>query len=155
VVSRETSKLAEQSKLNVMPVMCISLFHRSQIGLKVFYEILNIHCYCNDRRLSASDYMRLIQGRGMLCAGLAHMFRNITQDIIHEDNELTMRDKTSKDSDNWTAANRLYASAKRVSHYCQRGSPFEKGSRRSDTQRRQDVRARRMQKAGWKLGPRV
>ena len=43
-VSRETSKLAEQSKLNAVSAMRVSLLHRSQIGLKVFYEILDIHC---------------------------------------------------------------------------------------------------------------
>jgi hypothetical protein len=70
----------------------------------------------------------------MLYAGLALVLWNMTQDIIHEDNELTTRDKPSKDSDNQTAANMLYTSAKKVSHYCREGSLFEKGSRRSDTQ---------------------
>jgi hypothetical protein len=64
----------------------------------------------------------------MLCAGLTHVLWNMTHDIIHKDNELTTRDKPSKDSDNQTAANMLYASAKKVSHCCQEGSPFEKGS---------------------------
>jgi hypothetical protein len=64
------------------------------------------------------------------------MLRNMMQEIIHEDNELIMRNKSSKDLDDWTAANRLYISAKKVFYYCQKGSPFEKGSRRSDTQGR-------------------
>jgi hypothetical protein len=91
----------------------------------------------------------------MLYAGLAHVLQNMMQDIIHKNNELTMRDKPSKDSDNRTAANMLYTSAKKVSHCCQEESPFEKSSRRSDIQGKQDVRAGRMQKAGWKLSPRV
>ena len=43
-VSRETSELAEQSKLNAVPAVCVSLLCRSQVGLKVFYEILDVHC---------------------------------------------------------------------------------------------------------------
>jgi hypothetical protein len=80
----------------------------------------------------------------MLCAGLMYMLQNMIPNIIYEDNKLIMRDKLSKDLDNWTAANRLYASTKKVFHYCQKGSPFEKGSRKSNTQRRQDVKAGHM-----------
>jgi hypothetical protein len=68
----------------------------------------------------------------MLRAGLAHMLQNMTQDIIYKDNELTTRDKLSKDSDNWTAVNKLYASAKKIFHYYRKGFPFEKDSGRFD-----------------------
>ena len=44
VVSGETSELTEQSKLNAVPAMRVSLLYRSQVGLKVFHKILNIHC---------------------------------------------------------------------------------------------------------------
>ena len=43
-VSGETSELAEQSKLNAVSAMRVSLLRHSQVGLKVFYEILDIHC---------------------------------------------------------------------------------------------------------------
>jgi hypothetical protein len=76
----------------------------------------------------------------MLRTGLVHVLQNMMQDIIYEDNKLTIRDKLLKDSDNQTAANRLYVLTKKVSHCCRKGSSFEKGSRRFDTQGRQDVR---------------
>jgi hypothetical protein len=80
----------------------------------------------------------------MLCTGLAHVLRNMIQDIIYEDNELIIKDKLSKDSDDRITASRLYTLAKRVSYCCRKRSSFEKGSRRSDTQGKQDVRAERM-----------
>jgi hypothetical protein len=43
--------------------------------------------------------MRLIHDQGMLHAGLIYVLQNMTLDIIYKDNELTMRDKLSKDSD--------------------------------------------------------
>ena len=45
VISRETSQLAEQNKLNAVLAVRILLFCCSQVGLKVFYKILNIHCH--------------------------------------------------------------------------------------------------------------
>ena len=43
-VSGETSELAEQSKLNAVSAMRVSLLRHSQVGLKVFYKILDVHC---------------------------------------------------------------------------------------------------------------
>jgi hypothetical protein len=69
----------------------------------------------------------------MLHAGLMYVLQNMMQGIIHKDNELITEDKLLKNSNNQTATSRLYISAKRVSCYCQKGSPFEKGIGRSDT----------------------
>jgi hypothetical protein len=75
----------------------------------------------------------------MLYAGFVHVLWNMMQDIIYKNNKLIMRDKLSKDSDDRIAANRLYTSAKKISHCCRKGSPFKKGFERSDIQGRQDV----------------
>ena len=43
-ISGETSELAEQSKLNAVPAVRVSLLCCSQVDLKIFYKILNVHC---------------------------------------------------------------------------------------------------------------
>jgi hypothetical protein len=90
-----------------------------------------------------------------MCIILVYMLQNMMLDIIHKDNEPTMRDKLLKDSDNWITASRLYVSAKRIFCYCQKGSLFEKSSGRFNIQERQNIRVKRMQKVDWKLSLRV
>jgi hypothetical protein len=54
--------------------------------------------------------MYLIQGQGMLRVGLVHILLNIIQDIIYKDNKLIIRNKPSKNLDDWTAVSKLYVS---------------------------------------------